>query len=449
MSDPVPSDDVRVARLIESLEQLAGGDLGHAIAISPAHDMLDAIAFGINVLVGELRYAADDLRRARDEAQSANLAKTAFLRNVSHEIRTPLSAVLALTELLGQPDLDPARRDDLVQRIHSNARALHTLVDELLDLSRVEAGKLPFEIASMAPLEVATEVVHALDAGAQGRDVRCIVEAAADTPAQIYSDARRVRQILMNVIGNALKFTERGEIRVRLAPAGATSLSIDVSDTGIGLSAEQQRTLFVPFQQADPAIARTYGGSGLGLVLSKRFAQELGGDVLVAASVPGVGSTIRITLRTDLDGAERASTPPAPPPPPRLPSRPLAGRRVLLAEDTADIRLALAELLEFAGATVVQAADGEEAVRAVLSGPFDAVLMDVRMPVLDGLQATRLLRERGSRVPIVALTADAMKEHRAECLAAGYDDYIAKPADYADLVETVLRVSQAASASTA
>ena len=301
MSDGDDFDDDRVQPLLESLERMAGGDLTHAIAISPKHDTIDAIGFGINVLVGELRYASDDLRRARDEAESANTAKTAFLRNVSHEIRTPLTAILALTELLGRPDVEAARSSDLVARIRSNADALLGLVDELLDLSKVEAGKLPFEIAPMSPLDVATDVVRTLEAGAQLKDVRFVVEAAADTPSRIHSDRRRLRQILMNVGGNALKFTERGEIRVRLAPAGATRLSIDVVDTGIGLSAEQQRALFMPFQQATPDIAHLYGGSGLGLMLSKRFAEALGGDVTIVASAPGVGSTLRITLRTDLE----------------------------------------------------------------------------------------------------------------------------------------------------
>jgi len=242
-----------------------------------------------------------------------------------------------------------------------------------------------------------------------------------------------IKVILMNVIGNALKFTERGEVRVRLCGDGAARLAIDVSDTGIGLTAEQRRGLFEPFQQADPGIARTYGGTGLGLVLSKRFAEALGGDLVVVASLPGVGSTFRITLRTDSEPVAQPAVASAGPA--ARPARPLAGVRVLLAEDNPDIRLALAELMELAGAEIVQAEDGREAVDQALSDAFDAVLMDVRMPGIDGLEATRMLRERGCRLPIVALTADAVKEHRAECLAAGYDDYLAKPVELPALVE--------------
>jgi signal transduction histidine kinase len=432
-------DDARVGRLLGSLERMAGGNLDETIAISPAHDNLDAIGFGINVLVGELRYVADDLRRARDEADSANRAKTTFLRNISHEIRTPLSAILALTQLLAEPELPAARHRDLVGRVQTNARALLALVDDLLDLSKVEAGKLPFAIAPMAPLEVVRDVVRSLDAEAQRRGLALVMEAAAEAPATINSDARRVRQILMNIVGNALKFTAQGSVCVRLFCDHEPRLCIDVIDSGIGLTAEQQRALFVPFQQVDPAIAHTYGGTGLGLVLSKRFAEGLGGDVVLVASAPGTGSTFRITLRSDLVPSERALE--AASRAPRRAPRPLAGRRVLLAEDNPDIRLALADLLEFAGAQVVQAEGGDAAVREALAGPFDAVLMDVRMPDLDGLQATRILRARGCRLPIVALTADAMKEHRAECLAAGYDDYVAKPVEYPELIETVLRVS--------
>jgi signal transduction histidine kinase/CheY-like chemotaxis protein len=439
--DDMRFDPARVAQLLASLEELAGGELDHTVAISPAHDSLDALAFGINVLVEELRYTSDGLRRARDVAESANLAKTAFLRNISHEIRTPLSAIIGLGDVLALEELDAARRHDVVGRIQTNARALLGLVDDLLDLSKVEAGKLQFEVAPMVLIDVVAEVVRSLEPEALRKSVELTIESLPGTPAAIDSDARRVRQILMNVIGNALKFTERGEIRVRLELCDERRLAIDVIDTGIGLTVEQQRELFVPFQQADPTIARVYGGSGLGLMLSKRFAEALGGELVILTSRPGVGTTFRLTLPARRGEEMRAPRPPTAAPRPR-PSRPLAGLRVALAEDNHDIRTALAELLQVAGAEVALAADGHEAVRQALEVGFDVLLMDVRMPGLDGLEATRLLRQRGYARPIVALTADAMKEHRAECLAAGYDDYIAKPIEYPQLVEIVLRATR-------
>ncbi len=429
-------EEARLALLLEKLERMAGGDLANVIPISPAHDGLDAIAFGINALVDELRFSADDLRRAKEAAESADRAKTVFVRNISHEIRTPITAILALSQLLGETELEPARRDELVARIHSNARALAGLVDEVLDLSKVVAGKLELEVAPMDPLEAIAEVVHSLQPQALKKPILVSFDAADGMPASIDSDARRVRQILMNVIGNALKFTARGTIHARLRglDGDPTRLAIDVTDTGLGMTEEQQGKLFVPFQQADPSISLAYGGTGLGLVLSKRLAEGLGGGLTLLSSAPGVGSTFRVTLSISAAG-ERTFVA-------REPSHPLpalTGLRILLVDDNLDIRLPVAELLALAGARVEEAADGHEAIARATAGAFDLILMDVRMPSLDGLQATRLLRDRGCRVPILALTADAMMEQHAECMAAGYDDYIAKPIDWSQLVHRVLR----------
>ena len=306
-------DEDRFAQMIESLERLAGGDLKHAVSISPAHDELDAIAFGVNVLVGELRYAGDDLHRAKEEAERANRAKTVFLRNVSHEIRTPLTAILSLAELLADPGVDGARRLDLVERVHSNARALVSLVDDLLDLSKVEAGMLTFESGSLQPMEAVAEVVRNFELQALEKGIRIRTERGPDVPTTIASDGRRVRQVLTNVIGNALKFTERGEIAVRVHPVDELLLAIDVRDTGLGISVEDQRELFLPFQQANASIARTHGGTGLGLILSKLLARGLGGDSVLLASQPNDGSTFRITLATHAERVDCGAAPISPP----------------------------------------------------------------------------------------------------------------------------------------
>jgi signal transduction histidine kinase len=428
-------DAARLQKLLESLEGMAGGDLSQAAPISGAHDELDAIGHGVNVLVGELRYAGENLNRAKEEAERANRAKTEFLRNVSHDIRTPITAILALSELLAQPDAEGERRIDLAKRVHSNANALIALVDDLLDLSKVEAGKLPFEIQPVRPADAVAEVIRNFEMQAAGQGVRLVLEPARDTPARIATDGRRLRQILTNVIGNALKFTERGQIVVRLMRIDEALVAIDVQDTGIGIA--NASALFQPFVQAD---AHSYGGTGLGLVLSRRLARGLGGDLTLLASQPGEGSSFRITLaiHPELLAGDEAKAPPRKPVAPR----PLAGFRILLAEDHEDIRLAINDLLVFGGAEVAQVGDGRSAADRALGEAFDAVLMDVRMPGLDGLSATRLLRQRGSKVPVIALTADAVKEHRAECLAAGYDDYLPKPVEYDQLVDTLLKVAR-------
>jgi signal transduction histidine kinase len=432
------SADSRVEQLLEALQEMAGGDLERRVPISPAHDELDAIAHGVNVLVGELRYTAAGLRRAKLEAEASSQAKSNFLRNISHEIRTPLSAILGLARLLDTPPSGASddRRHELLARLVSNGQVLLALVDDLLDLSKVEASRLDFESRAVAPLEVVAAAIANLQSEADRKGLGLSIEPVGVVPT-ILTDGRRLSQILTNLIGNAIKFTERGAIRVRVsASTDGERLEIAVVDTGMGLTAAQAEALFSPFQQGDASIARRFGGTGLGLALSRRLAEGLGGTVELAGSAPGAGSTFRVSLP-----ARRAEAPP-PSRAPVAPPRPgeLAGVRLLLADDNEDIREPIVELLELLGAQVIEAEDGHTAMRLALEGQLDVVLMDVRMPDLDGLEVTRRLRRAGARVPIIALTADAVEEHRQECLAAGCDDYVTKPVELARLVEAVKRV---------
>jgi signal transduction histidine kinase/CheY-like chemotaxis protein len=426
------SFDVRVAQLLSTLEQMAGGELDAKMPISTAHDELDALAFGVNVLVGELRYAGESLGRAKEEADRANQAKSTLLRNVSHDLRTPLAAIVSLSELLGA-GVAPERMGEISSRLRANARALLSLVDDLLDLSKVEAGQLRVEAQPTDVVAVAREVVHALEPLAQGKGVRLFVSEVAPLPRRLRSDAVRLRQILMNLLGNALKFTARGAIEVRLSVDGdGERLACDVVDSGIGLAPGQKEGLFEPFHQAD---GRTYGGSGLGLALSRRLAEALGGSLELAQSAPGVGSTFRLTLPLDLAGDEPVTTAP---PPSQL--RPLEERRLLVADDDDDIRNAVAELLELAGARVMRAPGGLETLRLASAHPQDLLLLDLRMPDLDGLEVARRLRAGGSQLRLVALTADVSDEQRRQCAEAGFDGYLSKPIEYAQLVAGVLGV---------
>jgi signal transduction histidine kinase/CheY-like chemotaxis protein len=431
----------RVADLLEALEQMAGGDHARRAPISSAHDELDAIAHAVNVLVGELQYASRGLRESRDRAEEANRAKTTFLRNVSHEIRTPLSAILGIAQLLHSAELVPARRRDLVGRILSNGRLLLDLVDELLDLSKIESGRIDIDACPMSAHAVASEVLSVLEPEAEKKTLQLSLGSTGGEHF-VHADPKRLRQILLNVVGNAIKFTERGEVRVRLRRESPECVHIDVTDTGIGLPPAQAALLFEPFSQADASISRRFGGTGLGLALSRRLARAMGGELAVTEGAPGVGTTVRLTL----PGATE----------PSVGSRPgasaaggaipeLRGLRVLLADDNEDLRCAMAALLTPLGVDVIEACDGVEAVAIARREALDLVLMDMRMPRLDGIDATRQLRELGLRVPIIALTADAVLEHRRECLAAGCTAHVAKPVDFDALVDVIQELASDAS----
>ncbi len=430
-----PRPDSRLTTLFSVLERMAGGDLTQRLPISEQHDELDAICHAVNVLVGELEITTRAMRRAKEQAEAASLAKSVFLRNVSHEIRTPLTVILGLAELIASGLVPPGRLQDLRGRIESNGRALISLLDDLLDLAKVEASRIDFELQPVSLVEVVAEVLASFEPEAAPKSLRLVVESCEHAPRAM-ADPKRLRQALTNVIGNAVKFTARGQVAVRIGlSADGGQVLVDVADTGIGMTREQSRLLFEPFVQADTSIARRFGGSGLGLSLSKRFAEGMGGALDVLHSEPGVGTTFRLALPVAPTAA--ASVDPVPPPagkPPRWGVE-LRGLRVLVAEDNQEVRATTAELLRSLGATVVEVSDGQEALERAGERSFDAILMDVRMPHLDGLEATRRLRAGGVMAPIVALTAYAVPEQEAECLAAGCSGYLPKPIDLARLVE--------------
>ncbi|NVB82413.1 MAG: response regulator [Kofleriaceae bacterium] len=419
----------RVASLLEALEQIAGGDLDRRIKVSGEHDELDAIAHAINVLVGELQIVTTGLRRAKEEAEAASLAKTMFLRNVSHEIRTPLTVVLGMSDLLASQNLPRPRVELFRERIFANGRALVGLLDELLDLAKVEAERIDFDLQPLLVAHLVAEVIASFEADAARKGIKLVVESATAEPMRVFADKRRLRQIFMNILGNAVKFTERGHVAVRIArSADASQVVIDIADTGIGMTPAQSRVLFEPFMQADATIGRRYGGSGLGLAISRRFTQGMGGTLDVIASAPGSGTTFRLALPATTTDAS------LPPSAAVHEHHDLRALRILVVEDHDDVRATTVELLRRAGAVVSETTDGLEAIDAAQRSAFDVILMDVRMPKLDGIEATRRLRARGLDVPIVALTADAVPEQRTECMSAGCSGYLPKPLDVAELI---------------
>jgi len=377
------------------------------------------------------------MAEAKEHAERANEAKSIFLRNISHEIRTPIAAMLAVAELLTSSRLSEEDRTELVDRLRANGRALLSLLGNVLDLSKLEANRIELVTEVVSPLDLVREIVQSLETNIRRKSIDLSIDVEHDAPLAIECDRPRLRQILVNLIDNAIKFTSHGSIRVslRASPEGAHALAIDVADTGIGIAEGQQAHLFEPFSQANAEIGTAYGGSGLGLALSRRLAERLGGTLVLLRSTPGGGATFRLAL----SGGVAATSP--------VPARTavsepeaeqtLEGLRVLLAEDNEDLQSAMGRLLTLLGATVDSAFDGHEAVALALARPYDIILMDVWMPRLDGLEATRLLRSHDCQLPIIALTADATTERRSAALDAGCDTYLSKPFESDDLIAAI------------
>jgi PAS domain S-box-containing protein len=390
------------------------------------------------------RKNAEAERGAKEAAEAANRAKSTFLANMSHEIRTPMTAIMGYAEMLLEPDQTMSDRQDALQVIRRSARHLLELINDVLDISKIEAGKMTVERTSMDPVQIVVDVVSLMRpaAIAKGLDFKLVFGDAI--PRTIQSDPLRLKQILMNLLGNALKFTDRGEIRVKIMnelKGESNHLIVEVTDTGIGLTRNQMQRLFQPFTQADDSMTRRFGGTGLGLAISKRLAELLGGEIAVE-SLSGVGSVFRVTvdggpaagveMRYDL--TEAVLTTPA-----LIHSnRKITLRgRILLAEDGPDNQRLIALHLRKAGAEVAIAENGRVAVDLVRAQQFDLILMDMQMPVLDGYAATSELRHRGCQLPIIALTAHAMAEDRGKCLAAGCTDYLSKPIEKQSLLSAV------------
>ena len=394
-----------------------------------------------------LERANSDLERARRKAESAAAAKTEFLANMSHEIRTPMTAILGFTDILLEEDApaNVAQRIEALRTIRRNGAYLLEILNDILDFSKIEANRLEIEHLPCSPKRIIEDVADLLRPRAESKGVALRLALDAEVPDRLISDPVRLRQILLNLIGNAVKFTATGQVQVALHfdPLDQT-LELDVEDTGIGIAADVLAQIFEPFRQGDSSMTRRFGGTGLGLAITKRLVERLGGAV-TATSVVGRGSTFRVRLPAQLvasDGtAADADTPSGAGF--RAALRELrAHGRVLVVEDGPDNQRVIRHVLERAGYEVTIAENGlvgvELALAAVDEGtPFCVVLMDVQMPVLDGFGATRQLRERGYTGPIIALTAHALPSERQRCIEAGCDAFATKPLDRLVLLETI------------
>lgn len=398
----------------------------------------------VDIDVTARRTVEEALRTAKLEAEAASLAKTQFLANMSHEIRTPIGAILGFAELLGEVHEAPENRDEYMRRIRRNGELLLRLIDDILDLSKVESGLVEVERLEVSLPEMIEDVRETLFARARNKGVGLTFAADGQVPAKLVTDPLRLRQILINLIGNAVKFTERGGVSVTLrydAPTAPSTgmLTFEIRDTGAGIPKESVARLFQPFLQADSSTTRRFGGTGLGLALSLRLARLLGGDVRLTETGP-LGSVFVVSI-----ACETASDTPMLDPSqigddPTMAMDHAAARRplddvtVLVVDDSLDNRLLMGRILQLAGAAVEYASDGREGVVKGRDDAYDAVLMDMQMPEMDGYQATRQLRHDGIAKPIIAITAHGVGEERERCLAAGCSGYLTKPVNRAELI---------------
>jgi len=389
-----------------------------------------------------------ELEAARAAADLANRSKSEFLANMSHEIRTPMSAIVGYADLLADESCPAAERAAAIGVVRRNADHLLAIINDILDLSKVEAGRLSVERITCDPVAIIGESINLLTERARGKNIALTARFGDPLPERIETDPTRFRQILINLIGNAVKFTELGGVTVSAKMVrgndGRELLAVSVADTGVGMTTDQIDRLFRPFTQADTSITRRFGGTGLGLTICKRFAQALGGDISVS-SVTKRGSTFTVTI----DPGDVGSTPRAVPNSTSVVQRatssagarsrtftgPARGR-ILLAEDGPDNQRLIAHHLRSTGMDVMVVDNGKSAVDAVEElGSFDIILMDMSMPIMDGYTAVGILRGTGYAGPIIALTAHAMSGDRERCMRAGCTEYLTKPVDRSRLLE--------------
>jgi len=428
--------------LIKSSNEIANGNLAQKVKIAHT-DELARLAESFNSMTNAIHDSNDEkdrtllqLRATNRKLENVTQAKSDFLANMSHEIRTPLTAILGYAETLKYDHSSPMITEEAINSILKNGQHLQHIISEILDLTKIEANRLEIETFSISPVILLQEFESLISLYAKSKNLDFEVTMQLPLPEKIETDPVRLKQILLNLCNNAIKFTQHGSISMLVEYLQDQQLlQISVTDTGIGLSEEQQQRIFQPFTQADTSTTRQFGGTGLGLSLSQKLSHKLGGDICVQSSI-GNGSTFILTIATGsiadnklltekhmLDKLKHNS-------PGITKSMPLLKGKILLAEDTIDNQRLFTLQIKRMGAELTIANNGAEAVEAMQAQTFDLVLMDMQMPVMDGLEAVRQIRALGFTTPIIALTANAIKEFRDTCIAAGCNDYLSKPVDW-------------------
>ncbi len=407
-----------------------------AVVGYPKLDPSQEMALLLRHLTSQLSSALENASLYK-QAKAASGAKTSFMANMSHEIRTPLNAIIGFSEMMSYETLSETQRSVMLRTVRQSGAQLTRLIDDILDISKVEAGQLSIDKDWVPVSRLLTDIREVLNPRAEEKQIKLIVESGADVPAAIFSDEIRLKQILLNLLGNSIKFTDDGFVRLRVATRGE-ALVFEVEDTGVGIPPDFRERIFEPFSQGDASTTRTYGGSGLGLALARRLAALLDGQLSLVDSKVGMGTKFEVVL----DPVEMRQTDETP----TLSviqsnnleeDRSLAGKEILLVEDSIDNQEIFAFFLEKAGAKVEVVDNGRAAVDRALQRRYDMILMDIQIPVLDGKGATRILRESNYTGPIVALTAHALTEQRREVLKAGCDGHISKPVSGQSLISQI------------
>lgn len=393
-----------------------------------------------------LKAKMEEVEVLRQKAEHANMAKSQFLANMSHEIRTPLASVLGFSDVLTQDELDEQERKDSVSAIRRNGELLLRLIDDILDLSKIEAHQLHFMRSDFVLGELLADVESTLSLKAKDKGIDLLFETSANLDQVYNSDFARVKQILLNVIGNAIKFTDKGSVTVHLFQSRAKNstektdrLIFEVVDTGIGISAEQTQKLFQPFSQADLSTRKRFGGTGLGLIISRQLARSLRGDLKLISSEFGKGSFFEISMEFDWGRSEET---------PKFDKKvestgkklDLTGKKLLVVDDVSDNRLLIERYMQGTHAEILLASNGLEAIDIALKQAPDLILMDIQMPEMDGYETVRRIRSQGFKKPILALTAHAMKEEGEKCIEAGCTAVLTKPARRQDLMARISEV---------